>query len=149
MSTLQVSAEDDIDAPPDRVYRIIADYSNHHPEIVPSALSDLVVEQGGVGAGTVIRYKAKIAGRTSETRQRVEEPEPGCVLKEHDLTREMVTTFTVTPSGNGARVRIATEIETDGLRGLVERWLLPRVLPQMYRDEIANIERYAREHSEI
>ncbi len=149
MSTLQISAEDDIDAPPDRVYRILADYRQHHPRIVPEQIFDLTVEQGGVGAGTVIRYKAKIAGRTSETRQRIEEPEPGRVLTEHDLTRDMVTTFTVSPSGNGSHVRISTEIETRGLRGVVERWLLPRIFPPMYREEIANIERYAREHPEI
>ena len=149
MRTVSVEAEAVIDAPPDRVYRIIADYRNHHGKILPAALTDFVVEEGGVGAGTVIRFKAKLMGRTQAARQRVEEPEPGRVLSEHDLGRDLVTTFTVTPSNGGTGLRIASTLQTGGLQGFVESLVLPRILSPMYREEIANIEHYAKAHPDI
>ncbi len=47
-----VVASADMDAPPDRVYAIIADYHNGHPHILPKQFRNLTVEKGGVGAGT-------------------------------------------------------------------------------------------------
>ena len=46
-----------IAAPAARCYGVIADYHVGHPAIVPPrAFGPLVVEQGGVGAGTQIRF---------------------------------------------------------------------------------------------
>lgn len=56
MTTSHLSVARVIDAPPDRVYALIADYRSGHPRILPKAyFKELVVEQGGVGAGTVVR----------------------------------------------------------------------------------------------
>ena len=37
MSNIQVAVTEPIDAPPARVYAILADYRNHHPHILPKA----------------------------------------------------------------------------------------------------------------
>ena len=145
MRTTTVSVERDIAAPADRVYRIIADYRNHHPHILPPAITDLVVEDGGIGAGTVIRFTVKTAGRTQQTQQRVEEPEPGRVLVERDLGREMATTFTVSPTDAGARVRIETTWTGRGVRGVVEHLVAPRLLRPMYAEELSRLDRYAQD----
>ncbi len=64
MSSISVSAEREIAAPAERVYRILADYQHHHPRILPDAFSDFSVEQRGVGAGTIIRFQVTVGGRT-------------------------------------------------------------------------------------
>ena len=49
-------------AAPERVYRIIADYRNGHPQILPKQFSNLCVDAGGYGAGTVIRFSMTVMG---------------------------------------------------------------------------------------
>jgi uncharacterized protein YndB with AHSA1/START domain len=58
-----VSAERTVDAPADAVYRYIADMREHHPRFLPPVFSDFQVESGGVGAGSVTRFKGD-GGRT-------------------------------------------------------------------------------------
>ena len=106
--------------------------------------ADFRVEQGGVGAGTIVRFRLTAGGRTRAHRQRVDEPDPGRVLTETDLDTGAVTTFTVTPEGDGCRARIETAWQRGGLGGLVEQLLAPRVLGPLYADELARLDRYAR-----
>lgn len=54
MGTVEASAERTIDAPAEQVYGYLAD-THHHPRFLPPAFSDFTVEEGGAGAGTVIR----------------------------------------------------------------------------------------------
>lgn len=147
MAVIRVEAEGTVGAPAERVYAIIADYRQHHPRILPPAFSDLVVEQGGVGAGTIIRFKMKVGGQTRESRQQVAEPQPGRVLTESDAQYRLLTTFTVTPVGETSRVRIETEWEKGGVGGFVEKMVAPRMLRPIYADELARLDRYARELS--
>jgi len=149
MSTVSVSAERRISAPADRVYRILADYREHHPRILPPAFSDFTVEEGGVGAGTVIRFKVAAGGRTQTFHQRVEEPEPGRVLREQDIDGTRITTFTVTPDGEGCVLNIETTWPAVGVRGVVERLLAPRMLRPIYEDELDRIAAYARDNPGI
>ena len=82
----------------ERVYSLIANYNDGHPRILPKQFSDLVVEQGGIGAGTVIRFQMSILGKKQHFRAAITEPEPGHVLVETDLEPNgAVTTFTVNP----------------------------------------------------
>lgn len=149
MSYVSIMVERDISAPAERVYRILRDYRNHHPRILPQAFSGFTVEEGGVGAGTVIRFQVTSGGRTQQYHQRVEEPEPGRVLREIDVDGELATTFTVTPVGERCRVRFETTWPAQGVRGVIERLLAPRLLRPIYIEELANLDRYAREHPEI
>jgi hypothetical protein len=92
-----------VDASADTVYRYIADMREHHPRFLPPAFPDFRVESGGVGAGTVTRFKITAGGRTREYRTEIVEPEPGRVLTESSA----VTTFTVAPQGAASRVQIS------------------------------------------
>jgi hypothetical protein len=143
---ITVSAARHIDAPPSRVYAVIADFRDHHPKFLPPQFSDLVVETGGVGAGTVHRFAMTLGGRRTEYRVRVGEPDPGRVLIESDPKRRMLTTFTVDsdPAG-GSRVSIETRWYTDGVEGWVERVVAPAMLRRVYRDELDRLDRYVRE----
>ena len=145
MSTIHISAESDIAAPAERVYRILSNYRDHHPKILPPAFSNFTVEQGGIGAGTVMRFDMTTMGRRQSARHRVEEPEPGRVLREIDLDRDLQTTFTVTPKGDASQLRIDTVWNEGGPMGPVMKVMAPRLLAPIYRDELRNIDRYARD----
>lgn len=145
MSELSVSAERLIGAPAEHTYRYIADSRTHHPRFLPPAFSDFQVEQGGVGAGTVHRFRLTAGGRTRTYRMRVDEPEPGRVLTESDTGSSLVTTWTVTPEGHGSRVRVETRWQgAGGVGGFFERLFAPRVLRGIYSDELGLLDRYAR-----
>jgi hypothetical protein len=148
MSQISVSAQRVIEAPADRVYRILSDYRQHHPHILPPAFSGFSVEHGGIGEGTVIRFQVSLAGRTESYHQRVVEPDPGRVLREVDVDGDRSTTFVVTPAGTGCEVLIETTWKSGGIRGMVERLAAPRLLKPLYKDELDRLDRYAREHSD-
>jgi len=148
MGTIHVSADRAIDAPAGTVYGYLADMREHHPHFLPPAFSDFRVESGGVGEGTVTRFKLTTGRRTREYRMRVAEPEPGRVLTESDTNSSLVTTFTVTPEGDHSRVQIATTWEgAGGIGGFFERTFAPRVLQRLYADELGRLNTYAREHA--
>ncbi len=142
-----VSADATVDAPADTVYRYLADMRDHHPHFLPPAFSDFQVESGGVGAGTVTRFKLTAGGRTRECHMQVAEPEPGTVLTESDMNSSAVTTFTVSQRGGASLVQISTAWDrTGGIGGLFERMFAPRVLRAIYADELKRLDAYAREH---
>lgn len=144
MPTVRVEAAAPLRAPADRVYGLLADYRVGHPSILPPEFSDFAVEEGGRGAGTVIRYRITLAGRSLPGRARVDEPEPGRVLRETDLATGAATTFTVTPEGDGCRVRFETVWTTPGLRGWIERLFAPRLLRRIYVEELRRLNLAAR-----
>jgi uncharacterized protein YndB with AHSA1/START domain len=141
---IHVSAEGIIHAPPEQVYRYVADMREHHPRVLPPAFSDFQVESGGVGAGTVTRFNLKAGGRLRSYRMEVAEPEPGRVLTESDTESSLVTSFTVEPADDGSRVQISTTWEGGGgIGGFFERTFAPRVMRGLYSDELKRLDAYA------
>ncbi|HEY1775929.1 MAG TPA: SRPBCC family protein [Solirubrobacteraceae bacterium] len=146
MGSIHVRAERAIAAPPDVLYGYLADNREHHPNFLPEAFSNFQVESGGVGAGTITRFRITAGGRSREYRMAVEEPQPGRVLTESDTGSTLVTTFTVSPAGAGSRVQIATTWEgASGVGGFFERLFAPRVLHKIYEEELERLDAYARE----
>ena len=144
MTRMHASAERKIPAPATAVYALLADYRYGHPRILPPAFSDLTVLQGGTGAGTVVRFALRLAGRKQQVEARVEEPEPGRVLSEIYPEKSAVTRFVVDPVGDESRVRIETSWESSrGLAGVMERLLTPRMFRNLYNQELDRIERWA------
>jgi hypothetical protein len=133
-------------ARPEDVYATIADYRHGHQQIIPKgSFSDLRVDQGGYGAGTVIRFNMRTLGGQQAFHQRVSEPEPGRILVEQDIesAQQVTTTFTVLPHQNGqqSHVTISTTMNASpGLRGWVERLIVPLVTPRVYRQELKLLE---------
>jgi len=149
MSTHAVTATARIAAPADVVYATIANYHTGHPRIVPKQFSNLVVEQGGVGAGTVIRFDMRILGSTTHFRAIVSEPEPGRVLVERNVEgNDAVSTFVVDPdaAGKTCQVTIHTEIPVrSGLAGIIEKFMITRVLTSLYTEELKRLEAAAQQ----
>jgi uncharacterized protein YndB with AHSA1/START domain len=146
MAKVIASAERSVDAPPDEVYSYLADM-HQHQRFLPPAFSDFQIEQGGVGAGTVTRYKITAGGRTRSYRMQVSEPAPGRTLVETDTDSSLVTTFNVTPRDDKSLVNITTSWDgAGGIGGFFERTFAPRAIRRLYLDELDRLNTYATEH---
>lgn len=145
MAELFTWAERFMSVPAERVYQCIADFQTNHPNFLPPTFSNFRVEQGGVGAGTVICFEVKVGGRRRTYRMQVDEPEPGRVITESDTGSSLVTTFRLVPEWEGCRVRIETCRQgAGGVVGFFERVFAPRVLRRIYADELERLEHYAK-----
>jgi hypothetical protein len=142
-----ISASAVIPARRERVYSLLANYRDGHPRILPGQFSNLVVEQGGIGAGTVIRFQMSVLGKKQSFRAAITEPEPGRVLMETDLDSSgAVTTFTLDPGTAPAdsRVTISTQLPVrSGLLGWIERKFSTLLLRPIYLKELENLARVA------
>ncbi len=146
MSTYHVETSHVIDARPDAIYHVLADYRVGHPAILPKPyFEELTVVQGGQGASTELRVRMKVFGQTYHYHQMVSEPEPGRVLKEAEVDSEQYTTFTVESLGGGqqTRVTIASEFPVKlGLTGMLERLMQPAFVRRLYQQELRNLADY-------
>lgn len=137
-----------IASPPDIVYRIIADYKNSHPKILPNPpFISLVIEEGGFGAGTVMTVIMKVFGKEQKFKSIVTEPEPGHLLVETNDTG-YITTFKVEPRDGGREsfVTFTTEIGTNStLSKRVEFFLSKMYLPLVYKKELENLSKFAQQ----
>jgi hypothetical protein len=150
--SFKVKASARVGASADVVYGIIADYRNGHPHILPKQYFEwLEVEQGGRGDGTVIRFQMRVLGQTRVLRAVVTEPEPGRVLVETDTGGGgPVTTFTVEPAGSDSHVTFSTELTSaGGPLGILERFVLRRILRRIYVRELEQLGRVAVERSSV
>lgn len=145
MSQIHATASAVIDAAPEPVYAVLADYYDGHPHILPGRyFSGLKVVEGGIGAGTLIRFNMRALGVTRQVLALIREPEPGRILAERDFNTGAQTTFTVDPCGDRRRttVTISTTWKANGLEGLIQRWLAPPLLRRIYREELENLARF-------
>ena len=145
--TYLIRASAVIPARRERVYSLIANYNDGHPRILPKQFSNLVVEQGGVGAGTMIRFQMSLLGRKQNFRATITEPEPGRVLVETYLDgNNSVTTFTVdpgtAPADSTVTISTALPIRT-GFLGAIEKAMATLLLRPIYMNQLENLARVA------
>jgi hypothetical protein len=152
MSYITVSESAIINAPSDEVYHILADYHEGHLAIIPKKyFKEVTILKGGFGAGTEMRIVMNIMGRTFEAIHEVKEPEPGRVLVEGDFAADRITTFTLDPlRSDMTRVTIGTRYpKPTGLKGWIEERTVPSLFGKIYREELNNLNAYAKaKHSE-
>ncbi|HMN50203.1 MAG TPA: SRPBCC family protein [Ignavibacteriaceae bacterium] len=146
MSKYKFSVSALIPAPPKIVYNIIVDYKNSHPKILPKPpFVSLVVEEGGLGAGSVLKVQMKVAGKLQTFKTVVTEPEPGRILVETNDTG-YITNFIVEPrdDGNSSYVTFTTEIPVNSkLSKKIEFFFSKMILPPVYKKELENLSREA------
>ena len=142
LTTYTVAVSAVISASPGACYMAIADYRDGHPHIVPRKwFGPIVVEEGGVGAGTRIHFTMTVLGQTVTLRADVTEPVPGRVLVESYPDTGVVTTFTVVETApQQARVTIETRSpRIGGVRAALERAITRRMLPRIFRAELVQL----------
>jgi hypothetical protein len=142
--SISVAASRRIPAPAPLIYAVLADYHVGHPRILASAFSNLDVEQGGVGDGTIITFDMRVLGRTTRVRGVVTEPDRGRVLVETYPESGVVTTFRVEPVGaSESMVTISSAVPTRFLlTRALERWIVTRALTPIFEEELQRIEAY-------
>jgi hypothetical protein len=146
MAEIKAVAEREIGAPAKDVYRYISDFREHHPRFLPPNFSNLKVEKGGVGKGTVVSFHLKAGMRERDYRVEIAEPERGRVMTESDTESSMVTRWTVSPAGKNSRVQIETTWQgAGGVGGFFERMFAPLVLRRLYQNELGRLDEYARQ----
>lgn len=125
-------------APADRIYNLLADYQTGHPTILPKpTFADLTVEQGGIGAGTVIRVTTVAMGQKRYLRLKVTEPEPGHILQEEDPDTGVLTHFIVDPTPEGSQVTIKSWWQPKpGFKNWLESWITAKFAGPLYRKEL-------------
>jgi hypothetical protein len=147
MRQIHVEASAIINARPEEVYAILANYhEGHHPAILPQPyFTELAIERGGQGAGTVIRVRMKVLGVERTYHLEVSEPEPGRVLVEADEAAGVITTFTVDPLNDGQQSRVTIASDTtpaSGFMGFVERLVNPPITRHIYRKELEQLDEW-------
>ena len=144
MAHIQVHAERAIDASPDAVYSILADYRGNRQRILPPEhYLDYGVESGGTGPGTTFRYRLRAGGRERPYTMISSEPAPGRVITEQDTRSSLTSTWTLIPLGDGrrTRVQIATEWEGgSGIGGFFERTFAPGGLRRIYVEMLSRLD---------
>lgn len=146
MSHIEARVSAVIAAPADEIYAVFADYVDAHQRILPRPyFSDMIIEEGGQGAGTVFRTSVTVMGITNEFRMKVSEPVAGRSLRETDIASGLTTTFDLEPVADGrhTRVTIGTIWQSKrGVAGWLERLTTPAIMRSIYRKEFRNLETY-------
>ncbi len=135
MSKVHVNSERVINAAPQDVYAVLADYKKMRPRMLTDNFLDYKVEKGGHGDGTVVSYRLHAANRERPYKLRVDESVKNEVLTERDSNSSLVTTWALSPlrSGKQTKVRVSTEWEgAAGVGGFFERTFAPLGLRSIY-----------------
>lgn len=142
---LEIKVSHVINASAAALYDVVADYRVGHNAIVPRPyFSDLVVEEGGYGEGTVISFTITVAGQTVEYRQRASEPEKGRIIQEANLHDSGITQFIFDPIDNDTtKVTIYIQMEQPtGAFAFLERWINIAFSKRLFKKELQNLAEY-------
>lgn len=149
MTIIHARASKIIDAPPEKVYAVLADYHVGHPAILPKpAFEGITVDKGGYGDGTETQVHMNAFGKRRTVYHVVSEPEPGRILVETDKDTGLKTTFTVDPVDGGARSHVTIDSEfkqSSGLRGITEKMTIPLLIGGVFKKELRNLAKYVTE----
>ncbi|MFD0059890.1 SRPBCC family protein [Streptomyces sp. NPDC056690] len=141
MAQVEAITERVIAAKPDDVFDALADYSGTRAKLLPEHFSEYEVREGGDGGGTLVHWKLQATSkRIRDCLLEVGEPIDG-ELVEKDRNSSMVTTWRVTPSGEGAsRVVVSTVWNgAGGIGGFFEKTFAPKGLGRIYDEVLAKL----------
>ncbi|MCC3650984.1 SRPBCC family protein [Streptomyces sp. S07_1.15] len=141
MAQVEATTERIIAAAPEAVFEAIADYSGTRARLLPEQFSEYEVREGGRGAGTLVHWRLQATSkRVRDCLLEVTEPTAG-QLAEKDRNSSMLTTWTVTPAGEGkSTVRVTTVWDgAGGVGGFFERTFAPKGLGRIYDAVLARL----------
>nr|WP_252866110.1 MULTISPECIES: SRPBCC family protein [Streptomyces] len=109
MAQVEAETERIVAADAETVFDTLADYSGTREKLLPEHFSEYEVREGGDGEGTLVHWKLQATSkRVRDCLLEVTEPSDG-ELVEKDRNSSMVTTWRVTPAGEGkSRVVVHT-----------------------------------------
>lgn len=134
MAQVEATTERIVAADAEQVFDALADYSGTRGKVLPEQYSEYEVREGGDGEGTLVSWKLQATSkRVRDCLLEVSEPTDG-ELVEKDRNSSMVTTWRVTPAGEGkARVVVTSTWQgAGGIGGFFERAFAPKGLIRIY-----------------
>ncbi|WP_262705376.1 MULTISPECIES: SRPBCC family protein [Streptomyces] len=141
MGQVEATTERIVTGKPEDVFDAIADYRDTRPRLLPQQFSEYEVREGGDGEGTVVHWKLQATSkRVRDCLLEVSEPSDGRLV-EKDRNSSMVTTWTVTPAGEGKSRVVVTSTWTGatGIGGFFERTFAPKGLARIYDELLAKL----------
>jgi hypothetical protein len=149
MDTYELQVSKKIKADTELIYRVLSDYHNEHPHILPKPyFASTEVEQGGVGAGTIVRVQMKVMGTVNHLRLFVTEPIPGREIHEEDPVAGIKTIFKLEPDPDHGYCQVSIRTiwqKKKGIRGLIEQMLVPPIVRSIYTKELEILKTYCEE----
>lgn len=141
MAQVEATTERVVAANAEQVFDALADYSGTRKQLLPEHFSEYEVREGGDGEGTLVHWKLQATSkRVRDCLLEVSEPSDG-ELVEKDRNSSMVTTWRVTPAGEGSsRVVVTTTWKgAGGIGGFFEKTFAPKGLGRIYDAILANL----------
>ncbi|MFF2501974.1 SRPBCC family protein [Streptomyces sp. NPDC058067] len=141
MAQVEATTERVVAAKPDDVFDALADYSGTRAKLLSEHFSEYEVREGGDGEGTLVHWKLQATSkRIRDCLLEVTEPTDG-ELVEKDRNSSMVTTWRVTPSGDGASRVVVTTVwnGAGGIGGFFEKTFAPKGLGRIYDAVLAKL----------
>ncbi|OPF78496.1 polyketide cyclase [Streptomyces antioxidans] len=141
MGQVEATTERIVTGKPEDVFDALADYRDTRPRLLPQQFSEYEVREGGDGEGTVVHWKLQATSkRVRDCLLEVSEPSDGQLI-EKDRNSSMVTTWTVTPAGEGKSRVVVTSTWTGatGIGGFFERTFAPKGLARIYDGLLAKL----------
>lgn len=141
MAQVEATTERVVAAKPDDVFDALADYNGTRSKLLPDHFSEYEVREGGDGQGTVVHWKLQATSkRVRDCLLDVTEPTDG-ELVETDRNSSMVTTWRVTPAGEGSSRVVVTSTwnGAGGIGGFFERTFAPKGLGRIYDAVLARL----------
>ncbi|MFJ3976982.1 SRPBCC family protein [Streptomyces sp. NPDC090021] len=141
MAQVEATTERIIGADAETVFDTLADYSGTRGKLLPEHFSEYEVREGGDGEGTLVHWKLQATSkRVRDCLLEVTEPTDG-QLVEKDRNSSMVTTWVVTPAGEGRSKAVVTTVwnGAGGIGGFFERTFAPKGLARIYDTLLANL----------
>ncbi|MFE2187237.1 SRPBCC family protein [Streptomyces sp. NPDC059455] len=141
MGQVEATTERIVTGKPEDVFDALADYRDTRPRLLPQQFSEYEVREGGDGEGTVVHWRLQATSkRVRDCLLEVSEPSDGQLI-EKDRNSSMVTTWTVTPAGEGKSRVVVTSTWTGatGIGGFFERTFAPKGLARIYDELLAKL----------
>ncbi|MEV0225079.1 SRPBCC family protein [Streptomyces sp. NPDC050704] len=134
MAQVEATTERVVAAQPDDVFDALADYSGTRPKLLTEHFSEYEVREGGDGEGSLVHWKLQATSkRVRDCLLEVSEPTDG-ELVEKDRNSSMVTTWRVTPAGEGRSRVVVSSVwnGAGGIGGFFEKTFAPKGLGRIY-----------------
>ncbi|MCA1219611.1 SRPBCC family protein [Streptomyces sp. 8L] len=141
MAQVEATTERVIAAKAEDVFDALADYRETRPKLLPGNFSEYEVREGGDGEGTLVHWRLQATEkRVRDCLLEVSEPVDG-QLVEKDRNSSMVTTWVVTPAGEGRSKAVVTSVwnGAGGIGGFFERKFAPKGLVALYDQILAKL----------
>jgi uncharacterized protein YndB with AHSA1/START domain len=141
MGQVEATTERIVAGSPEDVFDALADYSGVRGRLLPEQFSEYEVREGGDGEGTLVHWKLQATSkRVRDCLLEVTEPTDG-ELVEKDRNSSMVTTWTVTPAGEGKSKAVVTTVwnGAGGIGGFFEKTFAPKGLGRIYDEVLAKL----------